>query len=173
MNAPIRSLGFIKDLQRKQHAHDLKSHWEILCLPAGDRMKHMVLHFAKYAGKLMASQASRCPDNVVVDTFIIALASANALNVDLESRCVVALTGETPLGTSTTDLCRSLAIATGRMAKACEALDHIERFNSREELEAGIVAICKACVDFATANNLSLDDAVARRWREIESKQSL
>ena len=178
MNAPMRSHDSIRNLQQQQQAHDLKSHKDILCLPVQDRLRHMVLHFAKYVGRLVnggTQLGATSFERTVVDTFIIALATANALNVNLGAFCTAPQSeGEQgSLEAIQTKFSIALAIQTGRMAKACEALDHVERFNIREELEAGVTAICSYCLAAASGANIRLPEAVTARWREIETKDAL
>src|SRR4051794_23080080 len=78
----------LRGLQSGQHNHDTRSHWDILCLPVQDRIKHMVLHFAKYVGRLAPGNSFDriFVERTMVDTFIIVLAISNALNLDLADR---------------------------------------------------------------------------------------
>lgn len=173
MNAPMRIINSLTELQRQQQTHDFSSHWDIVCLPAPDRLKHMVLHFSKYVGRLAASPHDLLLfQSTVIDTFIIALATANALNVDLGTKCPIPQEDnerrEIP---GTRDrFFLSLAAATGQMAKACEALDHIERFNSRQELETGVITICNSCLQAAAEARIPLGEGVPMRWKEVESR---
>ena len=42
----------LAQLQREQYVHDQRNHFDIICLPKPDRLKHYGLHFAKYVGRL-------------------------------------------------------------------------------------------------------------------------
>lgn len=73
-------------LQWAQLKHDELYHREITLLSVADRMKHFALHMVKYLGYF--AEATDLGDNgrferTLVDAFIIALASANTLNLDL------------------------------------------------------------------------------------------
>ena len=130
------------DLQWTQLSHDERYHKDVVLLPLGERMKHMALHMAKYVG-YVAEIDGDDPERVariLTDAFIITLATANTLNQDL-ARDLDAPAGEFDLtGTgqqlahdlgTTNDvsgLLRAFARYAGALAKACESLDHMERF---------------------------------------------
>ena len=75
----------ILDLQWTQLAHDERYHKDVVILPLGERIKHMALHMAKYAGYLAEDERSEPQrvTRVLTDAFIITLATANTLNQDL------------------------------------------------------------------------------------------
>ena len=73
-------------LQWEQFEHDEKYHREIARLTVQDRLKHMALHFAKYSGGLAAGPDEAELRRLVTDIFVIALSSANILNVRLADR---------------------------------------------------------------------------------------
>src|SRR4051812_9747762 len=75
-------------LQWAQLNHDNTYHKDVTALSPIDRMKHMTLHFSKYIGNMVElidepnqSKFAR----ITVDIFIICLASANTLNINLAS----------------------------------------------------------------------------------------
>src|SRR5262245_48608359 len=79
-------VSLITDLQWAQHRHDEAYHRDISILPVATRLKHFALHFAKYVGALVDAKRRRddaafC--RVLTDTFIISLASANAVALKL------------------------------------------------------------------------------------------
>jgi hypothetical protein len=109
-------------LQRQQHAHDLRNHFDIIALHKNDRLKHYGLHFSKYVGRLArATEESKSIGRTVVDTLLVALSAANTLHLDLR---------KTNLGVvdDNADLFRTFADAAGRFADACEKIDHLEEF---------------------------------------------
>jgi hypothetical protein len=170
-------------VQHAQQDHDLLAHRDILNLDTQTRLKHMTLHFLKYAGKMaVASERSDCEalGAVIVDSFIICLATANALNVSLGASLDIR-------ADSLDDLARRMApdlppvqlfaralteqvkIA-GQMAKAIESTDHLERGNPRADLEELIVALAAAMLRIAGGLRLRLDDDIRRRWAAVESR---
>ncbi|HEY2922929.1 MAG TPA: hypothetical protein VGK77_28455 [Candidatus Binatia bacterium] len=173
MNAPMRSVSLL-EFQRRQKEHDVKSHWDIVCLSSQDRLKHLVLHFSKYVGRLAGNIDNKSTAVTIADTFIISLATANVLNLNLSAKCG---SGRVNTEMSPVEIHKrfwiGLAIATGHMAKACEALDHVERFNSREQLEIAVIEICNLCLDAAASMGIVLDEAVLARWNEIDAKRTL
>src|ERR1700692_2758213 len=71
------------ELEVEQHHHDETYHREIARLSLHHRLNHMALHFSKYVGKLAAARDSAAMTSTFVDTFIIAMSTANILNVKL------------------------------------------------------------------------------------------
>src|SRR5262245_54774749 len=124
----------LPDLQVEQQRHDDIAHRDILSLGVQDRVKHMVLHFAKYAGHFAEVQETRDEARFIatlVDTFIICLACANALNYKLaeilnrmdvepdESDSIP----ENPVIELAKSFFTRFVKTVGPMAKACESLD--------------------------------------------------
>jgi hypothetical protein len=164
----------LRDLQSGQQKHDQLSHWDIVCLPAQDRIKHMVLHFAKYVGRLAGGADDAEFRRTLVDTFIIVLASANALNIDIGT--AFKPPNWIPSGQQASDLTTSeflvrMARTTGSMAKACEALDHVEAFDIRSKLEEGVMDLATLCVIAAEVRGIDLGAETRAQWHRIESRQ--
>lgn len=136
-------------LQRLQHEHDKVAHQDILSFDLHKRLKHMVLHFYKYAGKIQAANDSQ--DRVelrraLLDAFIICMASANALNlslgtvistevesVDLDELSEV-LAERVASENLYASAARDFLLIGGRMAKAVESADHMEDGNPRGDM---------------------------------------
>src|SRR5437868_13538203 len=77
-----RSALHFETIQLDQFKHDETYHREIARLSTQDRLKHMALHFAKYAGNLAEPTSDEIAlKKAVTDTFIIAVSTANTLNV--------------------------------------------------------------------------------------------
>ena len=170
------------ELQDHQRQHDELAHTDILCLTVRDRMKHMVLHYAKYAGRLYSLKSDDFAriSATVVDTFIICLATANTLNIDLQQRLSnrskvlpfdQGMSNQKEDDRSAFDvLVGSLIVEAGKMAKACESLDHLEKYDYRAVLEEGTIGLTKAVLEFAQDQGIDLRQAVATRWRQVEEK---
>ena len=113
-------------LQRDQHAHDLRNHFDILSMHKTDRLKHYGLHFAKYVGRLARGSDEPKPiDRTLADAFLVNLSAANTLMQDLGKEELIAH----PFGPQVDSL-RLFADAAGRFADACEKIDHMEEFTS-------------------------------------------
>jgi hypothetical protein len=178
----------LSNLQSIQHGHDEKYHQDIWCLPFNARIKHMVLHFSKYTGKFILAEEHQDRSLLtatLIDSWIITLASANMLNLMLSTLLGLENADKPNLrrvGQSlvTSDFAssenphllavRQLGKITGRMAKACESLDHMEAFDSRGTLEKGVLDVTKLCLALAALLDLDLIPLVHARWGEIESK---
>ena len=127
-------------LQWEQFEHDEKYHREIARLTVQDRLKHMALHFAKYAGEIFAEPSEDKFRRLVTDTLIIGISAANTLNIRLADIVGQAHTGDT------SEFGRQLVIASGRMATACEKLDHLEDFPFRPHIAGEVVKIIDAAL---------------------------
>lgn len=157
----------LNELQWEQHQHDEQYHPGIARLTLHERWKHMALHFAKYAGNLIgAVEDSDRLQRIVVDTFIIALSTSNTLNIrasDLMRRSDLAVgTGGEFFG--------ALVVNAGRMAAACEKLDHIEAVDFRGEVTAATANLIAATVTVAAAKRWPLDRLVRARLGAVKQK---
>lgn len=176
----MHNLDDLIHLQHEQLRHDKVAHSEILGLPMQRRITHMVLHFAKYTGALSQQLSDERFQQILIDALIIALASANSLNVSLPKR----IADETG-ARSCSELARitsissdnvkqkvflGLASATGVMAKACESLDHLETYDFRGTLERQVTQV--ACLALAGVSALQMNFAsmVRARWKGLEEK---
>jgi hypothetical protein len=175
--------AILLQIQSEQQAHDLLAHRDILHLDTQTRLKHMTLHFLKYAGKIATARTQKDADtlaNILVDVFIICLATANALNVSLgvgtpvtapnldilAQKIADLVPGGDPYDKALTDL----VMIAGRMAKSIESTDHLERGNPRAELEELIVELTMAMVASIGSLKITLQSAVEGRWRFVEQK---
>ena len=170
------------DLQRRQFQHDEISHSDILTLLLPRRLTHFTLHFAKYLGRL--PRAFSDPDaleirRLAVDTLIIALAAANSMNLNLterfarygavlRTRSAARKPGEARLAIQV-----EFAEIVGNMAKACEVLDHLENYPSREILEQSTADIVDLCFRIAEQEQIEIIPAVIERWAQVEAKSVL
>lgn len=172
-------------LQRKQQEHDLLAHRDILNLDTQTRLKHMTLHFLKYAGKMMQARADESISllcSTLVDTFIICLATANALNVsvgrslgiearDLDELASAIDSASHPAQINAYDSALfGFLIIAGRMAKSIESTDHLERGNPRAELEELVVELTRIVLREIGALKLPLTEMIYKRWSAVEEK---
>lgn len=174
-------------LQWAQKRHDELYHKDIVLLSVADRMKHMALHFAKYVGDtadaLDKHDAERL-HRILVDAFVISLVSANTLNIDLgkelsteQSEADLSLkalglelwkTTQQP-GVDDTRFHRKFAYHTGRLAKACESVDHLEAYPFRESMKEQVVALFRLFLAEAAIRQLDLDERTSDRLRKVEA----
>jgi hypothetical protein len=175
--------AILLQIQSEQQSHDLLAHRDILNLDTQTRLKHMTLHFLKYAGKI--ASAKRDQDlaglgNVLIDVFIICLATANALNVSVGAQCPASSAN---LDTLASDLAMTseagdhfdqalfdLVVIAGKMAKSIESTDHLERGNPRAELEGLIVELTNSVLISIGRLRVPLSTSVKARWQAIERK---
>lgn len=169
-------------IQAAQQKHDLLAHKDILSLNAHTLLKHMILHFLKYSGKMAEANHTKNSalfSATLIDTIIICFATANALNLSLGKHIT-----ERSFGLS--ELCKKLgenednvanvwgayALVTiaGRMAKSIESTDHLEKGNPRIELEFLIVELTKKMLGVAGMFDIDLENEIIKRWGAVEAK---
>lgn len=165
-------------LQLAQFRHDERYHRDIVLLPVGDRMKHMALHIAKYAGGLIEAIQNDDADRyrkIAIDAFIIALASANTLNLNLKDAFAqkvadVECSVNFAPNANEFDFVHRLMVCAGEFAKACESLDHVEKFPFREEMAKSVAAIAGILVQEAAHRGWDLVPLMKDRLREVERR---
>jgi hypothetical protein len=157
----------LDELQWEQHQHDEQYHREIARLTVHDRWKHMALHFAKYAGNLVgAVDDDDRLRRAVVDTFIIALSTSNTLNVRASE-----LVGQSDIAVVTGQgFFDALIVGAGKMAAACEKLDHIEAVEFRGEVTGAISNLMAAAMGVAASRGWSVEQLVRARLSAVKKK---
>lgn len=181
-----RAAGHIlKALQLRQQAHDDGYHADIRNLLPARSVTHMTLHQTKYMGAMAAALEAgdaAALRRLITDSFVIVLATANILGQDLsamagpqaglgELGCVWLRTNRA--GCDVFDgrqVTLRYAALCGRMAKACEALDHLEDFPSRATLAACNADLLHMVVALAASRNLDLETAYDARIAAVEAK---
>ena len=177
-------------LQWSQLKYDEAYHKDIVILPLAQRIAHMALHNAKYAGYFAhATVDDDLPRRraTLMDAFIIALATVNALNQDLGDelggdlgdalsigelgdRLAVALPRN---GDDDVWILRQFASHTGVMPKACESLDHLEAIPFRDLLKGANLSLFKTILADASAYAIDLAQGHRIRLREVEQRSIL
>lgn len=172
-------------LQKLQQRHDEVAHRDILSFDLYKRLKHMVLHFYKYAGKLEAARQSRDPlalRATLLDSFIICMASANAMNVSLGQ--ALSVRAEAPnLDALSHRLARDIVgsdvfseavvrmvLIGGRMAKVVESADHMEDANPRAAMAALVPEMTAAVLGLLGHLPGGIEGDVRRRLRAVEER---
>jgi hypothetical protein len=153
-------------IQWAQFEHDEKYHREISRLSVQDRLRHMALHFAKYAGRLNDRPSDDVVKKIAVDTLIIAISCANILNIDLSKQSLLALGS----ADSKREFSRLLSVAAGKMASACERLDHLEEFPFRTAIAAEVLTILSACIGLFETEGWDLAVEREERLGPIKAK---
>ncbi|MEP7348503.1 MAG: hypothetical protein ABI668_00975 [Sphingorhabdus sp.] len=151
-------------LQWEQFEHDEKYHREIARLTVQDRLKHMALHFAKYAGELFAEPSEDKFRRLVTDTLIIGISAANTLNIRLADAV-----GQTDVG-NPSDFDRQLVVAAGRMATACEKLDHLEDFPFRPHISAEVLKIINSSIAVFMDKQWDVTTSIKDRLAPVKAK---
>ena len=170
--------------QIDQQKHDLRAHRDILNLDTHTRIKHMTLHFLKYAGRLAEAQESQdlnILNRSLLDTFIICLATANTLNLNLGKSCPLHAESLSKLAESlhrqnstSADIYNealfSVVKISGKMAKAIESTDHLEKGDPRSSLEALVADLGLETLRLVGKANISIENDLMDRWKKVEEK---
>lgn len=164
---PLIDANGFRKIQLAQFRHDEAYHREISRLTVKARLTHMVLHFAKYAGYLAEAPNDEQFRRTLTDLFIIGISTVNSLNVNVHELLVA----EGPVvDTSLSALTRSVTIFAGRMAAACEKLDHLESFPYRQAIQAGAVSVVALAISAAFDRGWSMEELVRERLQPVKEK---
>lgn len=178
------------ELMSSQRRHDEYYHRDVYFLPPYLRMHHLVLHFSKYAGRLYEREIQSLKDSELIrtltDTFIIALSASELFQIspafvsqEMQYDKMFPLSFSRSIEShsntdNTVEIFRgNLVILTGRMAKGCESLDHLEGFNYRMVFSESIQAIILLCLLMASLMEQDIAGLVEKRWLEIENARVL
>lgn len=172
-------------LQRLQLIHDQAAHFDMLSFDLHKRLKHMVLHFFKYAGRIEAAREAE--DHVVLagtllDAFVICMATANALNLSLGEHMkataisndidslAAALQEERRHADIYSTAIRKLVLVGGKMAKAVESQDHLERGDCRSAMETLLPELTGAMLGLLGETTKNIESKLRTRFSNIENK---
>jgi hypothetical protein len=172
MNVPsVEDLCWFQD---EQFRHDALAHPDIVELPMRRQLTHFTLLLAKYQGRLLKalrSEDSESVQRLITDSFIVLLATANALG-----RCPKIVGAGRPTSLSHLRGSEALMCAyvevVAEMAKACEAFDSDEDYPSHSVLDTGVSALTRIVIALANANQVSLFETVPHRWNRVERRAS-
>jgi hypothetical protein len=180
--AKANAKDMLYSLQFKQLRHDEIYHSDICLLRIQARIAHHTLHLSKYAGKMAEAMIAEREVNHVVltstvlDAMIIVMSSANALNIPLwemeaaDEDLVGVIQGKQLEGDSKV-FAIGYVVAVGKLAKAVEALDHVEFMDSRTSYEQTLKSMWMLLLKFwRTLTPQKLGDALQARMYAIESK---
>jgi hypothetical protein len=181
-HTPMQAADRLEKLQFKQLKHDEIYHSDICLLRIQARIAHHTLHLGKYSGKMAQALVtkegvdSKSLTKTVLDALIIVMSSANTLNLPLwnitgaEEDLQGALDGRQQSGDEQAHIL-SYVIIVGKLAKAVEALDHVESFNSRTAYEHNLKALWIVLLTFwRVLTDVPLESALTARMVGIESK---
>jgi hypothetical protein len=176
-------------MQVQQYEHDEFFHKEITRLNIHQRLNHMALHFAKYAGKIcdcvLNTQDEQILKKNIIDSFIISTTCANTLNIRIVDKLSFSDTAmpenlldlgrdiANQLGIDTEDslwLVKTYPVVVGELAKACESVDHLESYPYRETIADCVIRICSLMLVAASQQNIDLVNEVSNRLTGVKQK---
>lgn len=172
------------ELQNMQFKHDVKAHRDLLSFDIYSKIKHMTLHFAKYAGKVQSAVLDKNEEDIrktTIDIFIICMATANSLNKNLaealsQKNTIFCDSIDHFIKNNTSDFSAekflvSLIINTGRLAKTIESTDHMELGNPRKDIEDSLFNIFTSTLNYSSSIDIDLENQIIKRFNIIEEKQ--
>lgn len=187
MGEACTAQAMLFELEVEQLQHDEVYHREIARLSLHHRLNHMALHFAKYTGKVASttSMGDVIPD--CVDTLIIAISTSNILNVRMwemlgegEQEYAGLLAYGRSLASrlaeciaSPVHLAVSMAVASGKMAAACEKIDHLEEIPTRGEVKSAVAGLAALSLAAIAASGIDPVSAVRERLGAVKKKSKL
>lgn len=183
------------EAQKRQREHDREFHQDIYTLPYPDRINHYTLHFTKYVGRLSheytdEEQLESQLEKTLADSFIVSIAAANTLSLDIEENLSdmfgleavdiedwcnqLNQSGETMSSKEIQEWWfEHMAAPAGHMANALESLDHMESVNVRDILEENTVEIISILLIVADMSQMDLMEVAEDRWKVIEENSVL
>lgn len=164
-------------MQWRQEEHDRLFHSDIYALSKHHRLSHLVLHLAKYVGKDRKLAREEEFDKRVtnaLDALIVLMSIFNCLNVVIDQ---IPADKHHPDGHGGWDY-DDTVINTGEMAKAVEAIDHLEALDYKAVLikhGTFLISDWKSQWDFCTRHTTmfvvkSIEEMMFDRLVEIEKK---
>jgi hypothetical protein len=176
-------------LQTGQLDHDEFFHKEITRLSIHQRLNHMALHFSKYSGNICNSILNDNDDVVlrknIIDSFIISITCLNALNIRISDKLLSdelsQLSSLEELGKvfsakrqinaeDSLWLVRKFPVIVGKLAKACESVDHLEPYPYRESISESVIEIFSLMLIAASVYGISLSNEVPARLLGVKKK---
>lgn len=158
--------------QGEQLRHDALAHAEIASLPMRRQLVHFILHLSKYQGRLLKALRSEDAESVqrlVTDSFIILLATANALGKSPKIASAGRPTSVSHLRSSEALMLAYVEVV-GEMSKACEAFDDKENYPSHSMLDACLGTLLRIVIALANVHGVPLLETVPHRWSRVERR---
>ena len=158
--------------QGEQLRHDALAHTDIASLPMRRQLVNFILHLSKYQGRLIKALRSQDRESVqrlITDSFIILLATANALG---RSPRIVGAGRPTSLSHLRTSeaLLFAYVEVVAEMSKACEAFDDNENYPSHSMLDTCLGTLLRVVIALANVNDVPLLETVPHRWSRVERR---
>ncbi|HEX4049711.1 MAG TPA: hypothetical protein VHY19_02375 [Steroidobacteraceae bacterium] len=158
--------------QGEQFRHDALAHADIASLPMRRQLVNFILHLSKYQGRLIKALRSEDEESIqrlITDSFIILLATANALG---KSPRIVGAGRPTSLSHLRTSEALMFAYVevVGEMSKACEAFDDNENYPSHSMLDTCLGTLLRIVIALANVSNVPLLESVPHRWSRVERR---
>ena len=182
---PDTAAGELRGLQCAQLWHDTHYHLDVWSLKVPARLNHYVLHLIKYIGDLADCNQYDSIEvtNVLIDMSIILTCMSNAVNLDIYqniyTKKLAAYSSLSTLQNNFDKICNREMLTefalkcisvTGKMAKALDKNEHLEKFDSRTIIENNIGYLMNETLMCISYKNINMKDLYINRLRDIEER---
>lgn len=157
----------LDQLQALQLDHDTRFHADIVALGTPKRMTHVALHLAKYLAVL--SDDNKIPDyeKVFVDSFVMITSACNILGLRMSSNII------NVENHNKKEYLQGYINSLSKLAKACEAADHIEDYPINKIWKESILSFLQLTLNQAHQSKIDLLLLAARRLTDVERNHGL
>ena len=151
----------LAEYQERQKRHDLDYHSDIVKPGKNFRLKHIALHFSKYAYPLMQGSSHPGYMKVFTDTFVMTMSASNVLEMTFTS---------TPEKLAIEDSCffQEYVFFTSLFSKACESTDHQEDYPTDDTWMNCIDNLLRICVSEADRMGVDIVANATDRLQHVE-----
>ena len=182
---PDTAAGELKRLQHAQLWHDTHYHPDVWSLKVPARLNHYILHLTKYIGELADfNQGDSIKiTNSLIDMAVILTCMSNAVNLDIYqniyTKNLSAYSSLSALQNTSNVKCNremhtefvlKCISVTGKMAKALDKNEHLEKFDSRTMIDDSIGYLINENIMYISYYNIDIKDLYISRLRDIEKR---
>jgi hypothetical protein len=159
----------LDEYQRIQWKHDELYHPEILYLGPVRRMSHVALHLMKYLGSFVSSPSLTLVETkAFIDSFIMVVSASNLLDISLSEYW-----SHNELQDSSEGFITTYVKLLSKLAKACDAADHVEDFPIRQVWIESISQLFLLLLHKAENDRIDLISDSCKRLKQVEDKRPL
>jgi len=149
----------VSPLQKEIVEEGLANGMVALKMTPKEGAKHMALKFTRLAGEFSCSKSENDNERIIAEIFSGSMVAAEILSADLShynNEIFETRKGELP---------RATVICAGKMAEACEKLDHLEDYPFRETLLEQAVHLAAIAISYAELRKMDMKYLVEKyRW---------
>lgn len=151
----------LAEYQERQERHDFDYHADIVEPGKNFRLKHIALHFSKYAYPLMQGSGNPAYMKVFTDTFIMTMSASNVLEMAFTAE------PEKPIFEDFSFF-QEYLFFTSLFSKACESTDHHEDYPTDDTWKNCIENLLRICIIEADHMGVDIIANATARLQHVE-----